>query len=68
MENANNTITKYFAVPHETYTKIERAITAECSEETLDSLMRTVHKEYPNAIELTYEQACELRDILRANI
>lgn len=68
MEKTNNTITKYFAVPHETYAKVERAITMECTEETLDSLMKTVYEEYPNAIELTYEQAYELRDILKANV
>lgn len=68
MEKPNSVITKYFAVPHKTYTKIEHAITVECTEETLDSFMKTVHEEYPNAVELTYEQACELRDIFRANI
>lgn len=68
MEKTNNNVTKYFAVPHETYSKIERAITMECTEETLDSLMKTVYEDYPNAIELTYEQACELRDIIKANV
>lgn len=68
MEKTNNTITKHFAVPHETYTKIEKEVTLECTEETLDQCMKTVYEEYPNAVELTYEQVCELRGILKANV